>query len=221
MKCVWHTRKGRPRLLLFFLGWGMDERPFRPLAAQEVDVLLLYDYRNLALPALPESYEEIEVLGWSFGVYAALRHLSQGNVLSVNRAIFLNGTGAPYDRHLGIPPRLFDATYKAFQRAPRATLLRFYRNMFSEEEDWLLFQEHLPQRLPEELLEELASARHWPPLLEGVKGQALCHTDDAIIPYENQKRYWQKVHVEYHSLPGGHFPFYRWASLDDLVKSFG
>ena len=219
MRSFWHTKEGNKGLLLFFLGWGMDETPFLPLKTSGLDLLLLYDYRDLVLPPLPESYQRIMLLAWSFGVYAALHCLSGGLLPKLEKAVFLNGTGAPYDRAYGIPPRVFDVTYKAFERAPQETLFRFYQNMFLRREDWRRFKGHLPRRDFEELREELACARQWPPLFcSPPVGKALWAAQDAIFPPAHQRRYWETLSFPAEEILEGHFPFYRFQYLEQLVE---
>ena len=45
MKCSFLVREGHPRLLLFFSGWGGEERLFSRYRPEGADFLLCYDYR--------------------------------------------------------------------------------------------------------------------------------------------------------------------------------
>ena len=69
MKSKWLHQRKRNKLLFFCNGWGMDERPFSPLASYEWNVLMFYDYTDLSvdqdLPKLIGEYEEIILVAWS------------------------------------------------------------------------------------------------------------------------------------------------------------
>ena len=41
------TNQKQDRLLLFFAGWGMDERPFIQYTPRESDFMICYDYHTL------------------------------------------------------------------------------------------------------------------------------------------------------------------------------
>ncbi len=205
MRLVYHTRRGNPGLLLFFLGWGMDENPFLPLKIRGWDLALIYDYRDLNFPPIP-SYAEIKILGWSAGVYAGLLALREG---LAQQGVFVNGTGAFCHPTWGIHPRLWRATWQALKRAPQQTLSKFYQNMFRHSEDLRFFLTHRPQRSISEIIEELEALMGFDPCLE-VRGEvrAFVGRDDAIFPPLAQKRYWEERGIPWLFLPGGHFPFY-------------
>lgn len=89
------------RLILFFAGWGMDEKPFLHLSGCEYDIIILYNYTNFNLrfcsplnctetdmhPNCPiyrtfKRYSSINVVAFGYGVWVAalifdkyLRHL--------------------------------------------------------------------------------------------------------------------------------------------------
>lgn len=81
MKAEWIVRKGNTDLLLFFNGWGMDRRVADWLVSAWPDsagrdIAVLYDYRNLSIPAwLGEVMAEaraVDLVAWSLGVWAAV-----------------------------------------------------------------------------------------------------------------------------------------------------
>ena len=74
MKQVYIIKDRHPRLLLFFAGWGADKTPFKDYQPADSDYMLCYDYRTLDFDAsLLKGYKEINVIGWSMGVWAASR----------------------------------------------------------------------------------------------------------------------------------------------------
>ena len=47
------TNHKQDRLLLFFAGWGMDERPFIQYTPRESDFMICYDYHTLDFDTSP------------------------------------------------------------------------------------------------------------------------------------------------------------------------
>lgn len=74
MRRVWLKKNGNKRVILFFSGWGLDERAVSHMTG-ESDVLMLYDYRNIEGEKAPvlNGYESIDVIAWSMGVWASFR----------------------------------------------------------------------------------------------------------------------------------------------------
>jgi len=209
LKAKFLKRPGRKKLLVFFLGWGMDETPFLELIPREWDILFLYDFSTWSPFAIPEGYAEIKVLAWSFGVTAAL------SLKDLNFPLLcVAGTGAFYHSRLGIPPRIFDATLEALKKAPQKTLFSFYRNMFSEQKDLVRFLKRRPQRPFSSLVEELEALkeRNFPP---NARASVVITLHDRIISARNQKRFWAE-RARLSEVPLGHFPFYQFRDLEDF-----
>ena len=99
-----------PRLLLFFAGWGADETPFKAYRPAGSDLMICYDYRTLDFDQSGlNEYQEINVIGWSMGVWVAsqvLPHLA----LPIASSTAINGTPYPIDEYRGIPPAIFRGT---------------------------------------------------------------------------------------------------------------
>lgn len=132
MRGEWIVREGRPDLLLFFNGWGMDRRVADRLLASSPDLVshdlvVLCDYRELRLPAGLEDYmaryRAVDLVAWSLGVWAA-RNAGLGRI---RRAVALNGTPFPIDPVRGILPEIFSGTLDHWCDATRS---RFERRMF-------------------------------------------------------------------------------------------
>ena len=109
MKHCW-LNKGNSELLIFFAGWSFDENPFKFLKTDGLDVLVIYDYRDLTLDVDFSGYEKYYLIGWSMGVYIAA--LLKDKLPEFQRTIALNGTPMPIDNGFGIPHRTFDLTLK-------------------------------------------------------------------------------------------------------------
>ena len=94
------TPPSNQRLILIFLGWGMDAAPFSSLSKPGYDIMLLSDYSGFRpdedtdlLAASICNYQEIVVMAWSFGVRIAADFLAGWRrKLPITRAVAINGT---------------------------------------------------------------------------------------------------------------------------------
>ncbi|MDR1523674.1 MAG: DUF452 family protein [Tannerella sp.] len=144
--------EARSRLLLFFAGWGMDERPFIEYLPPDRDCIICYDYRSLAFDgSLPAPYRNIRVVAWSMGVWAASRVL-EGRHWPVTESVAVNGTPWPVDDERGIATAVFRGT---LERLDEKTLHKFRRRMCGSREALESFTAHAPRRTVEDLREEL------------------------------------------------------------------
>jgi malonyl-CoA O-methyltransferase/biotin synthesis protein BioG len=147
------TTADRHSLLLFFAGWGMDERPFLEYLPDDRDCIVCYDYRSLAFDeSLLTPYRNIRVVAWSMGVWAAAQALG-GRQWPVAESIAVNGTPSPVDDERGIAAAVFRATLEGFGEV---ALQKFRRRMCGSKEALLHFMERAPLRTVEDLREELA-----------------------------------------------------------------
>jgi len=218
MQWKWIERSGNDSLILFFNGWGMDERPFDFLDRSGFDILMCYNYRdlNLTLPDL-SAYPEKFLVAWSSGVRAAdvaLRYSS----LSFCHGIALNGTAYTVDSELGIAPELFKATIDAFSKKNRD---RFFRRMMTGIDAYKRFISSSPHRDLEEQKAELQAILKNSMVAANVDNlfdRVFIATKDRIVPTENQECYWkQQKSVTLKRVEGGHFSFYRWKSWKEII----
>ncbi|MCS3158440.1 DUF452 family protein [Phocaeicola dorei] len=115
-----------PRLTLFFAGWGMDECPFMDYCSGNSDLLVCYDYRSLDFDfTLLQGYQEIRLIAWSMGVWAASMVL-QDMDLPICESVALNGTVTPVDDLKGISQQVFEGTLEGLNEV---TLEKFIRRM--------------------------------------------------------------------------------------------
>lgn len=198
MKLHWQVREQLPRLLLFFNGWGMDERllgMIEPPAGR--DLLAVCDYTDLQgveeLRAAVAHYPAAELVAWSMGVWAAATVFGGPAGVRFEKAVAVNGTGRPIDDVYGIPADLFHATLDGFSERARDS---FFRRMCDGREACGEFLPHAPLRDVEDQRRELlALARQVAaaPVPPGPFTSAVVGTRDRIMPPENQARYWQGV----------------------------
>lgn len=196
MKHYFIQRKNYPRLTLFFAGWGMDERPFADYCPVESDLLICYDYRLLDFDfTLLQRYEEIRLIAWSMGVWAAsvvLQHVD----LPICECLALNGTMTPVDDNEGIPRTVFEKTLEGMNDV---ALEKFIRRMCLKRDKTEAFLAKRPTRSVAELKEELqrigeqanscaVPAFKWE--------RAVIGRDDLIFIAANQKNAWRDTGTE-------------------------
>lgn len=194
------------RLLLIFAGWGMDAGVFAGLSRSGYDIMVVWDYTSLHIDwNCIAQYDEVCLLAWSLGVYAATKTTHAINY-KITRRIAVNGTTHPIDDRLGIP---VDTFYGTLAGLNEASLRKFQRRMCVDREDYARFCAHLPQRPVDELINELQAVAD--SLILCVPGvtdwdMAFVGRDDRIFPPINQRRAWLEAGVEVRILNCGHYP---------------
>ena len=199
MKHYFIQQKHLPRLTLFFAGWGMDECPFMDYCSGNSDLLVCYDYRSLDFTLL-QGYQEIRLIAWSMGVWAASMVL-QDMDLPICERVALNGTVTPVDDLKGIPQQVFEGTLEGLNEG---TLEKFIRRMCLKKENLETFLSKRPQRAVEELQEELRR------IGEQVKScavpsfaweRAVIGKNDLIFTAVNQRNAWTGTEVAEYDIP--------------------
>lgn len=184
---------GHSRVILIFLGWGMDASPFMDLKRPGYDIILIWDYRRLGIDwSIVSGYEEICIISWSMGVFAAAL-TTQAIENRVTLRLAVNGTVTPVHDHEGIPEKIFYGTLNSLDER---NLVKFYRRMFTSRDDWEKFKTTLPSRDIEELKEELqavatATVFSAEPVMRC--DVVLVSEEDRIFPPTNVWRAWSPV----------------------------
>lgn len=215
MRQYFLKKEGSESLLLFFGGWGSGPELFSDCVTMPGhDCMLCYDYRTPDFDcSLLDNYRNIYLLAWSMGVWVADCILSGDGMESARgrlvRCVAVGGTLAPIDDTMGIPVPVFKGTLEGMS-AP--VLAKFRRRMCGK--DLGYFMEHLPDRGPDELKDELASlyaqvtenpgkygtryasAEESPMTLPAEKGHihwnlAVVGGNDLIFPASNQLAAWK------------------------------
>ena len=215
----WLYRDQSPNLILFCNGWGMDHHPLSPLESGGYDVLVLSDYSAFELPidlgVLTEDYQEINLICWSFGVWAGANLFAECQSV-FSRRIGVNGTLRPIDDQFGIPHQLFDATLAHFSVSVRE---RFYQRMCRFDGVYDQFMQNQPRRRLEDQENELRVlaemvARRIPedPFYDAV----IVASRDYIVATAHQFAFWKErcpiVRIE-----SCHYPFAGWQSWAELA----
>lgn len=199
-------------LLLFFAGWGMDEHPFTGFLPTDRDCMICYNYSSLSWDqSLFTAYNNIDVIAWSMGVWAATRILSE-NELPVRSSVAINGTPWPVNDDKGIATAIFQGTLNGLNEI---TLQKFRRRMCGSKESLIRFMEHAPQRTIEDLREELqkigersqentVSPFSW--------NQVYIGSQDKIFLPGNQQNAWQG-HQHINLIECEHYPENFWIEV--------
>ncbi len=226
-KRLYQSQLGNTKLILFFNGWAMTSAIIEELAIPEgYDLLTLWDYRTIELELELSRYEEIMLVAWSMGVWAADYFCQDYPYpLPIKEAVAICGTGYPMSDRRGIPREVFEGTLNGLDDANR---MRFNRRMCGGKRLKHLLHT-LQERTTEEIKGELEAVYHEE--LQGDDEQAkeltapwtlaLVGKKDRIIPYENQMRYWAEQDVEVVLLEDDdHYIFDKLTSWADLLTNY-
>ena len=123
MQYKWLNKENNKNLIVFFNGWGMDEKIVSDLYAQNNDILTLFDYRTIETPDFDFSnYEKKYLIAWSMGVFVCNYFYEQYK--NFNRYIAINGTLKPIDDNYGIPKSIYDLTVANFNEMSCSKFMR-------------------------------------------------------------------------------------------------
>ncbi len=192
------------RLIVLFLGWGMDATPFRSLSKPGYDIMAISNYTGYLTPVHDEptcfdkladiaaTYSENVVVAWSFGVRIAADFLQlYRKRLPITRAIAVNGTMQHISDTQGIPTDIFNGT---LANLSDENVAKFRRRMLGGKTAYMQFLAHTPQRTFESLQQELSTFAQLPPLPESTLWDyAIVGDADMIFPVDNQLRAWSNT----------------------------
>lgn len=220
MKTYLHTQDSK-KLIIFFCGWGMDEKPFSILKTFS-DVLYVYDYQtpDFCCDEIDFSkYEKIDLLAFSYGVYAsAIAKFPES--LKIDKRTAINGTLIPLHDKYGVPFKKFELTEKMNSE----TVVKFRERLFGGElaqEHFGIFEQNLPQRSAQSCTDELKGMKTYVPVYPIPQvdfDKVYVSKFDKCVPTQNQMNFWQmKTNTDIIELEHGHFPFYNYETLEELL----
>ena len=203
-------------IVVFFNGWGMDEKPFLSMGGVDSDLLIVSDYSSFdnseELFAILDGYEKRSLIAWSMGVWAA--QLLFGHLQSFfEYSIAVNGTLQPIHPQYGIDPQIFSNMSTHFSEQVRDS---FYKQMCRKEV--ARFLENAPVRILENQGAELAylyEHAQEPLATASLYDTALIASKDLIIPSSHQKKFWQEINPII--LSASHFPFFMWQTMEECL----
>jgi ubiquinone/menaquinone biosynthesis C-methylase UbiE len=220
------------RLILIFLGWGFPPEAFSRLEKSGYHILLVSGYDDSfslsevetfiqaqrATDATPR-YEEVVVIGWSFGVKAAELFLAQSK-LPITLRLAVNGTEFHIDDERGIPQTIFNGTLEGLTDKSLSKFL--LRSCGSKQLYDELFDNQGAEYAARNL-ETLRSQLRWFATLPPVPAtpdrhlwdKAIIGTNDRIFPAQNQEKAW--ADYDQFVIPNmAHVPDFQWV-LDNFV----
>ncbi|MDA3845346.1 MAG: DUF452 family protein [Vallitaleaceae bacterium] len=216
MKANWINKQNNTNCILFFNGWGMDEHAIAHLALGDFDICMLSDYNPItSLEEELSKYNEVYLLAWSLGVWAASKVLSSLHI-KFAKSIAINGTQNPIHDTEGIPTAIFNNTLHSWDDRNRK---KFSMRMFGGRDLMETHQENLSNRNTQNQKDELAAIKD---AVESSKIDALTFDvavigkNDLIFIADNQFNYWNnKTRVIEMDIP--HFPFDSFTSWNEII----
>lgn len=207
MKHKWLIKNNNNKLIVFFNGWGMDEKVVSHLKSDKFDVLMFYDYRTFETETFDFSkYDEKYLLAWSMGVYVCNKY---NEFKSFDKFIAVNGTQKPIDDEYGIPPMVYNLTVDNFNEL---SCSKFMKKITTNVD----LKEYC-SRSVQELKDELIAIRDLKVDEYLQFDKAIVSSKDRIIPTKNQINYWQTMNVEIKDVEGAHYIFDSYKLWDELI----
>lgn len=186
MQTTWLRQGVSDSLKIYVLGWAADPSMIAP--ESECDTLCVYDYRTIEPLVIEYPYRKIDLIAWSYGVWAAEQMLRGVELTS---AIAINGTPYPLNAEWGIHPRIFAKS------VDNINIDVFARRMCSGMKQIVVIKR--PQDECREELRILAEQfnREYTPHIDW--NLAVVGGCDLIYPPVSQQRYWQSrgISIEY------------------------
>lgn len=203
MKYKWLNKKDNNKIIIFFNGWGMDEKIVEHLNPENYDVLMFYDYNSLETNFKfnqPDNYDDKYLIAWSMGVMIA----TQFDIKYTYKTA-INGTLKPIDNNFGIPEKIYDLTIRGFSQTG---LKKFITNMGLDPS----FSEKINRDF-EEQKSELSALKKYHSNSDFKYDRIILSDNDKIIPTKNQSAFWG---IEPNT-KSGHSPFHLYEKWSDLL----
>lgn len=210
MKSYWLNKKQNDDLIIFFNGWGMDEKSVQHLDCGKNDVVVFYDYRDIKIEDLELSkYKNKFLITWSMGTFMSNIFFDMFN--DIKTKIAINGTLKPIDNEFGIPVDIYNLTVNNFNEL---SCKKFIKRMFVGLEFPVI-----SGRTIEELKQELIDIQNYTVTKYFSFSKAVISENDKIIPTKNQHNFWNtQNNVEVKNIQGGHYPFLNYKKWDDILN---
>lgn len=217
MKASWIHKDSNTDCILFFNGWGMDERAVSQLDNSGYDICMFSDYQSAVFSEMDFSaYERLYVIAWSLGVWNAAKCLSNSG-LKFEKSLAINGTLKPINDLYGIPTKVFDLTLQNWSEQTRP---KFNARVIGGNAIYQSNQNLFSLRTVENQKTELAAIqKHYQdsPELNFAFDTAIIGDNDLIFSSENQQRAWcSKAKVVNLTMP--HFPFLLFKSWHEILS---
>lgn len=217
MNQFWINKSGNENCILFFNGWTMGSKAVEHLCVDEFDVCIFGSYKNFeAIKDDLGTYQNIYVVAWSLGVWAAARVMRLSN-LKIVKSIAINGTQKAIDNSCGIPEAVYENTSKGWSERNR---LKFQMRVFGGRANYMDLRERIDEGDEFEQKEELEFLKKDIQAYSDVDWGFDCtlvSAHDGIFPAKNQVRYWfSKARIV--ALDGAHYPFENFSSWNEIIS---
>ncbi len=208
MKSFWLNKKNNEKIIVFFNGWGMDEKVVSHLKPDNYDVLTFYDYRDFNIDNFDFSlYDSKILIAWSLGVYTANNYYDIFR--DFNYFLAVNGTSKPIDDNFGIPKKIYNLTVDNFNEL---SCKKFMKKISGSTD----IHNYCSRSLPE-LKKELISIRDLEVKNYLKFDKTIVSSDDKIISAKNQLNYWETQDTEIIKINGMHYIFDKYNFWSDLL----
>ncbi|OBW95270.1 hypothetical protein QV08_03440 [Gallibacterium salpingitidis] len=211
-----YNKQGCTDLIVYFAGWGTPPSVVQHLDnVNKYDVLICYDYQDLALEFDFSPYQNIYLVAWSMGVWVAEQVMQN---VQLTKAIAINGTSYPRHDQFGIPEAIFDGTLTGLDQSNRH---KFERRMCQSRTLLAEYQSLADYREFDNIYQELSYLSQCiceiPPKKEFHWDIAWIGSQDRIFPVENQQAYWQ-TRCQIQMIAAGHYLFPYLQNWQDLWR---
>ncbi len=209
MRYFWINKQKNSNLIIFFSGWGMDEKSVF-LNYENFDIVIFYDYKDIIIEnnLMEEflNYKSVYLIAWSMGVIMSTLLIKKLN--NIKKSIAINGTLKIIDDKFGIPIKIFNSTLNNLNEV---TILSFFNNMGYKD-----FK--IPNRNFESQFIELKSIENFYKNnnFNANFDRILIGEKDIIVPYKNQKRAWENKN--FITIDGGHYIFNKFKKWEEIIK---
>lgn len=208
MRYKWLIENNNKNIIVFFNGWGMDEKIVSHLGSVNYDVLMFYDYRSFEHYNFDFSkYHKKILICWSMGVFVC--NYFYENLKDFDKFIAVNGTQKPIDDNFGIPVMIYNLTVENFNEL---SCEKFVKKISST----VTLKEYCT-RPTKDLKQELISIQNLKVQKYLKFDKAVVSLKDRIIPPKNQINYWLSQNIKPEEIQGAHSIFDKYENWDDLI----
>lgn len=208
MKQLWLNNKNNSKLIVFFNGWGMDEKIISNISFDDYDFYSVCDYTNLeGIKADFSNYRKKILICWSMGVYVSNYYYEIFD--KFDRLIAINGTQKPIDDSYGIPVKIYNLMIDNFNEH---TVSRFMKKMTLTDS-----LNNYQSRSDEELKQELIAIKNMK-ISQNLKyDKVILSLQDKIIPTKNQINYWKERNIQPIMLDLPHYIFDKYSGWSEII----
>ena len=221
-----HINHDKTRLLIFFGGFYTDYNCFKDFDNETSDILFINDYSSMDFEDLRyfdfSPYTEINLIAYSYGVWAANCAYLVKALPEINKSVAIAGTFCPVHSLYGINPKVFNIMLNAMSISAlgEKTISNFEQNMLANC-DAPAREFKKAQRTLENLRQELISIKNNAKECLMKDGLQFCTViltkEDKIFPFRAQDAFFEN-HPHRIILNTGHFPFFEFETLDDILE---